>query len=178
MTEFTKFAVGEAWPGAMLPQEGLYFDYTAEGGAAFVLFFNTPTEKEAKGVREGRIELAITVRPPIMFMCCKIQGVGGWMDAPYSIRRHPAETSSPRGVEDSEGLPIQIFLVDLQNRKISAIRFISTDSKFANAFRKNVFKQLNTSFSDAAYDSMIYETYQSLSSKELAQRADVTFRTR
>ena len=51
MTEFTKFAVGEAWPGAMLPQEALYFDYTAEGGAAFVLFFNTPTEKEAKGVR-------------------------------------------------------------------------------------------------------------------------------
>lgn len=179
MTEFKRFAIGENWPGEVVQQDGLYFDYTDEGGAAFVLFFSMPNKKEIEGVKEGKIELAITVKAPVIFMCAKIQGVGtGWMDAPYSIRRHPGETIAPPEAKDDEGLPIQFFLVDIQTKKICAIRLISTDSRFANCFRRSVLTQLGEPYSTHEYDSKIFEVYQSLSSKDLAQRADVTFRTR
>ena len=80
--------------------------------------------------------------------------------------------------KDDEGLPIQIFLVDIQTKKICAIRLISTDSRFANYFRRSVLTQLGEPYSTHEYDAKIFEIYQSISSKDLAQRADVTFRTR
>ncbi|WP_026762698.1 hypothetical protein [Selenomonas artemidis] len=179
MTELTRFAVGDRWPGEVFQQDGLYFDYTDESGASFVLFFSAPNKKEIDGVKDGKIELAITVKAPVIFMCAKIQGVGtGWMDAPYSIRRHPGATIILQPAKDGEGLPIQFFLVDIQTKKICAIRLISTDSKFANYFRRAVLTQLGEPYSTHEYDSKIFEVYQSLSSKDLAQRADVTFRTR
>nr|DAP59321.1 MAG TPA: hypothetical protein [Caudoviricetes sp.] len=179
MTEFKRFAIGENWPGEVVQQDGLYFDYTDEGGATFVLFFSAPNKKEIEGVKEGKIELAITVKAPVIFMCAKIQGVGtGWMDAPYSIRRHPGETIALPEAKDDEGLPIQIFLVDIQTKKICAIRLISTDSRFANYFKKAVLAQVEAPYSTHEYDAKIFEIYQSISSKDLAQRADVTFRTR
>lgn len=179
MTELTRFSIGDRWPGEVVQQDGLYFDYTNEGGAAFVLFFGAPNKKEIDGVNAGKIELAITVKAPVIFMCAKIQGVGtGWMDAPYSIRRHTGETINLPEAGDGEGLPIQLFLVDIQTEKICAIRFISTNSKFANYFRKVVLEQLESPYSTHEYDSKIFEVYQNLSSKDLAQRADATFRTR
>ena len=127
-------AVGEQlFPDRHNYPEGVLFEYT-QTGPILIIAFRGPKPAEVQAAKTGKLEMALYESGPVLFVLVKIKGIGGWMDAPFSIRIYDNrgvifDWSEPIG--DGSGLAVHIVLVDAATGIVQAQRLIGTSTAFA-----------------------------------------------
>lgn len=165
-------------PNVTQYQEGPKFDYTPSGPIVRIAF-NNPTAKEIEGAKSGTLEMSYYVRGPIIFVCLKIQGCGRWMDMPFSIRLHEnVNFDWSDEIVDGQGLAITVMLVDAQTGILKSYRLIGASTAFSRGLRSAILQQYEQSFDKDEYFRLLNETYRSLTSDQIAQRAEGHFKVR
>ena len=180
MVEVETMAVGKKWTHRNVPtQEGVYFE-TRESGAELIMAFDRPSKSEIKDTKLGKIQMGYYVRGPVIFIVCKI-GSMPWMDAPYSIRLYDKYDMDLSWIDDivpsddHVGFAITIQLIDIRTGILYAIRLIGASHKFSVGLRNEIRKQQTQKFSEENHDKIIKEVYSSLTSEDLARRAENMF---
>ncbi len=93
-------AVGERlFPNKDSYPEGVMFEYT-KSGPILIIAMRNPTSGEIEAAKSGKLEMALYELKPVIFILVKIKGMGGWMDAPFSIRMY-----------DSKGITFDWFIL-------------------------------------------------------------------
>lgn len=163
-------------PGKSNWPEGAIFEYT-ETGPILILAFNNPTDKEIEGAKSGTIEMAYYESRPVLFVCVKIQGCGGWLDAPFSIRLYENKIFDwSEEISEGTGLAIQIILLDARTGIVKSQRLIGAATDFSRGLRAAITRQYEQPFSREAYNRQIDTVYRNYSSDDIAHRADSHFR--
>ena len=171
-----RLSVGEKWPGKLPLQEGAYFEMR-NGTLLLLLLFDRPTEKEIADARHGKLKMGYYVNNSVIFVVFKL-GSMPWMDAPFSIRRYKNLVQDwSEEIQPTEGLSIQISLVDRTTEILHSIRLVSSSHTFAKGLRREILKQLELPYSDTLYNSDIDNIYSRLTSEDLAHRAENMFRS-
>lgn len=173
MSNLARFAVGQQSPIAPMP-EGPYFEWS-ESGAIMYLFLDSPTEKEIEGVRKGKLQIGIAPMPPVLFIMAKINGCGGWMDMPFTIRKYQNEIFTLPEIEDNQGILLQITLIDCRTNVVKAIRAVSLSTDLSRAMRDEFIKQIKAPYSDSNYLNTVTTIQGQYSSNALAKRAQHIF---
>jgi hypothetical protein len=170
--------VGGKWRNGVTPCDAPVFNYTPVG-ADLLLFFSAPDKKEVDGARSGKIEMGYYIYKSVIFLVFKINGMGGWMDCPFSIRKYDGTGMSFDWSEDigpDLGIGITIILVDRDNEQIKSIRMIGANHKFSVGLRNAIIKQMEMDYSESQYNQEINEVYKNLNSEDIAIRAENMFR--
>lgn len=157
-------------------QEGVIFEYT-EAGPILIVAFNRPAEKEIEGVKSGKLQIGFYEIEPVVFITVKIQGCGGWMDTPFTIRKydgkHTFDWSDPIG--ESQGLALTIVLIDATTGIVQAQRMIGTAHNFAVGLRSAILRQLEKPYDSVAFNQKVNEIYRNYTSDDIATRASCVF---
>jgi len=173
--ELMRLAVGKEWPGTIPMAEGAYFEME-NSGPLLLMFFDRPTESEIADARRGKLQMGYYVHGSVIFLVYKL-GSMPWMDAPFSVRRYKNLIQDwSDGIKPNEGISIQILLVDRVTGILHCIRFISSSNAFAKGFRREIMKQIEAPYSDTAYNTDINEIYNTMTSEDIARRAENMFR--
>lgn len=159
-------------------QEGVIFEYT-DAGPILIVAFNRPAEKEIEGVRSGKLQIGFCETGPVIFITVKIQGCGGWMDAPFTIRKYDGKTfdwSEPIG--ESQGLALTVVLIDAATGIVQAQRLIGTAHNFAVGFRSAMMRQLERPYDSMMFNQKVNEIYRNYTSDDIATRSACVFTIR
>jgi hypothetical protein len=171
--------VGELFaPGRASYQEASWLDYT-ETGPMLLMAINRPTPKEIEAVKNGRIELALYEKEPVLWFLYKIRGFGPWSDCPFSIRLYDGKGRSldwSEEIEEGAGLGLQIILIDAGTGIVKVLRLTGLPTKFSRELRAMILRQLERPFDAESYHREINRVYARLSSDDLAARADIKCR--
>ncbi len=174
---YTLLKTNEKFP-FKLSSEGVVFEYTISG-PILILSFTHPLKEEIEGVKIGKCEMGLYEKEPCIFISVKIQGCGGWMEAPFSIRKYDNQGIKfdwSEDIEEGKGLSLQVILVDTNTNIIKSQRLIGTSKKFARRLREMILKQLEKPFSNVEYNKAIDDVYKNLSSADIARRAECVFK--
>jgi len=158
------------FPGQTSFQPSTHFDYVSSGPMLIVTLPNL-TQCEIEAARKGRIELALYDHPPVIFVLCRINGLLGWSDCPFSVGlcRQAIDLSTP--IEDGQGLGLQIVLVESTTGVVHALRLVGTSTEFARELRAAMVKQTMRPFSPVEYGQAIVDVYTTHTSKQLLMKA-------
>lgn len=159
----------------MTSYDATIFDYTTSG-PVLTMYMDRSTAKEISDAKTGKLRIGYYVRGCVLFLVFMLGNT--WMDAPFSIRRRDGRGETFDFSEEilaDQGLMMQLYLVDRADATVKAIRMIGSSHSFAVGLRSEILKQLEQPFNDAAYNQTIDEVYNSLSSDDLAKRADNIF---
>jgi hypothetical protein len=171
-------AVGQRlFPNKNSYPEGVAFEYT-QSGPMLIIAFRNPKPSEIEAAKSGKLEMAFYESGPIIFVMVKIKGMGGWMDAPFSIRIYDQRGATfdwSDSIGEGQGLGVHIVLVDANTGIVKAQRLIGTSTEFAHGLRAAIMRQYEMPFSVTEYDATIRKIYQNLSSEDMAARADFRF---
>ena len=165
-------------PGQTHYREASILEHT-ESGPMLILAINRPTIKEIRAVKNGKIELALYEREPVLWLLFKIQGFGPWSDAPFSIRLYDGRGRKfdwSEEIDEGMGLGLQIILIDAGTGIVKVLRYVATPTRFSREFRAAILRQLERPFCQVEYDREISRVYGKFSSEDLAERADVKCR--
>lgn len=176
---YTLLKTNEKFP-LKLNEEGVLFEYTTSG-PMLILSFPQPSKEEIEGVKTGKFEMGLYEKESCIFLSVKIQGCGGWMEAPFSIRKYDNQGIKfdwSEDIEEGKGVGLQLVLVDTNTNIIQSQRLIGTSTKFARRLREMILKQLEIPFSNVEYNKAIDDVYKNLSSDDIAKRAECMFRIR
>ena len=171
--------VGKPFPIKLSGVEGMRLEYD-EAGPLLLISFRNPSAQEIEGAKTGKLEMAFYESSPIIFLVAKIAGMGGWMDAPFSIRIYDGKRSFDWSEEITEGhgLSLQIILIDINTNIIKAQRLIGASTQFSRGLRAAILRQLEQPFDHGSYQQKIDEVYKNFSSDDIAMRAECHFKIR
>ena len=175
--DFIHLAVGEKWPWELSQTEGTVFELIGSV-PLLLLMFDRPTVSEINDARFGKLQMGYYVHNSVIFLVFKLGGMA-WMDAPFSVRRYDKYGlvhDWSDGIQPNQGLSIQVSLVAVDTGILHSIRTISTSNAFAKGFQREVLKQLESPYDDYSYDADINEIYSTMTSADIARRADNMFR--
>lgn len=158
--------------------EGVMFEYT-KSGPMLIISMRNPTPGEIEAAKSGKLEMALYELKPVIFILVKIKGMGGWMDAPFSIRMYDSkgitfDWSEP--INEGQGLAVHIVLVDANSGIVKAQRLIGTSTAFAKGLRAAIMRQYEEPFSVKDYNAAIDRVYSRYSSDDMAMRGEFYFR--
>ena len=158
--------------------EGVLFEYT-QTGPILIISFRDPKPAEVQAAKIGKLEMALYESGPVLFVLVKIKGIGGWMDAPFSVRIYDKkgitfDWSEP--IDEGHGLALHIVLVDVATGIVRAQRLIGTSTAFARGLRAAIMRQYEAPFSVAEYSAAIDGVYRRFSSDDMAARGEFGFR--
>lgn len=172
-------AVGQRlFPDRHSYPEGVLFEYT-QSGPIMIIAFRSPKPAEIQAAKTGKLEMCLYESGPVIFILVKIKGLGGWMDAPFSVRIYgnrgiAFDWSEP--IEDGQGLALHIVLVDVATGIVRAQRLIGTSTAFARGLRAAIMRQYEAPFSVTEYSAAIDVAYKRFTSDDMAARGDFYFR--
>lgn len=176
----TSFSVGGPWTLTPVPQrEGVVFEMLDKDFNTLIFFYDGPTEKEIQGLQTGRMQMGYYARGSVIFLVFRIDGIGGWMDAPLSIRRYrrpPEDFGLDEEFGPDHGMPFFLFLIDRNDGLIKAMRFITASHRFSAGFRRELLKQYQEPYSDEIYFAEIDSVYRNLTNDDLVKRAENMFK--
>lgn len=167
------YEVGEVYNELRSLQEGVRFDMTDKGGM-LVIYFNKPTNKEIKDVREGQIRFRMFVMDEIIFILSKF-GTMPWMDSPYHVALSKNLTSLGE-IEEGEGYSCNIILVDSSKGKIEAMRLISFNSRYSRELKKNIESQQHREFNEVDYNIRLSNILNNYTTKRMVDMSTVNHR--
>lgn len=175
----TKISVGEEWSLTPIPdREGVIFELLDKDFPVLLFFYDGPTLREIQGIQSGKIKIGYYCRGSVLFLIFHIDGAGGWMDAPLSIRRYgkpPEYFGLDEEFAPNQGLPFHIFLINRDNGNVEAIRYIVASHRFSVGFQNELRKQYDAPYSNSLYFAEIDSVYRTLPIDELAKRAENMF---
>ncbi len=175
----TKISVGEEWSLTPIPdREGVIFELLDKDFPVLLFFYDGPTAKELQGLQNGKIKMGYYCRGSVLFLIFHIDGAGGWMDAPLSIRRYerpPEDFGLNEEYAPDQGLPFYFFLIDRNTKNVEAMRFITASHRFSVGFRTELHKQYSQPYSNSLYYAEIDSVYRNIPIKELVKRAENMF---
>ena len=156
-----KWATGKEVTNLKMPlSDACVFEMSSEGVGNLIIFFARPVNSEIVGAQYGKIRLGYYVRDSVIFIVCKIDGLGDWMDAPFSIRKYKFDkVNFSKFFTPSSGLPIAINLIDRKTAVLKARRLIDAHKRFSVGLVKEINKQYKESFSAEKYIEIVSETY-------------------
>lgn len=143
------------------------------GNHDFVLFWRRPSPTEVETWRKGRIEFALLVDGPVIFLFFKPEG-GQWSDAAFTWHLVPAEERQlPPPVESTETRALlQITLVDADTGIIRVLRAATLSPAFTAELHDAIRRQAETPWDPAAYQRALDDAYRRHPhSREMAKAA-------
>lgn len=156
-----RLAVGERYPGALPPQEGVLYEHSSAGHIVLSAL-EAPTAIEERAYKSGPCEFALVVDGSAILLLSRF-GPLPWADAPYSWHLVPADRRDlPSADLDAEKrATIAITLVDLHSRLVRALRLVSVSPDFTRALHGAIRAQAAQSWSEAAYDADLARVFSS-----------------
>jgi len=126
------------------------------------LFYSSPSATEVTAIRTGPCEFALYARQPLLVLCFRFKGAGGWSDAPYSWHLLPEEERDlpSADLEEEKRAMLQVVLVDAATGIVRAIRMVSLSPEFTRALHAAIREQASAPWDSGAYDRALDELYQ------------------
>lgn len=156
----TTIEVGKPLGGRITPRpEGVFYQLEA-GGHVIYAVLEDPSDAEVKAYRHGKVELAVYVEQPAVFVLLQV-GMLPWCDAPFSwhlVREahRPTFEAKPEGVlHTSERELLTLILIDARNSIVRAVRVVSMPQPVSEAIRAAMRAQATAPWDEHAYDAAL-----------------------
>lgn len=174
-----KIAVGEPLDPAKRPRpEGVHYQLE-DGGHVVYAFFEDPEEREVNAYRHGKIELAVYIEQPAIFLLMQA-GMLPWCDMPYSWHLVPdahkpafrVDEQDKLGLVGSSGSELlTIILADSRNTVVRAIRAVTMPQHVSATIRAEMARQAATPWDARAYDFALAKITSGLETSAMLERA-------
>jgi hypothetical protein len=134
----------------------VYYQLESSGHVMYA-FMSDPDRTEVNAFRHGKVELAVYVDPPAVFMLAQL-GALPWIDAPFSWHLVPdafkpsfsTADASEREQPGSETL--LVVLADARNTIVRALRIVTMPAAVSGAVRAAMRAQAVSAWDPRAYD--------------------------
>lgn len=151
--------VGAPWSAAHNRyDEGARFLYQDEA-YELALFWQSPSEAEARGFAMAPIELALYSVPPAAFLLYKIAGVCEWSDVAFNAHRVPESERQMPQEPPGERARMRLFLVDANTGLIAARRLVGLEKIMTQALKNEFSQQLAAGFNELLYEAAVQSTH-------------------
>lgn len=150
-----KYEVGKVIPEYIGHAEETRFDI-ADSGAIFIAFFDSPTIGEVEQFSR-RFEIRYTAIYDVIMVAAKIGNLD-WMDAPYSPHLSRALTSF-NFPSDSQGLALNLMLVDSKTGILKSLRLLGLSSKFTRSLFGDVMESKMREFDEKEYQELLSKIF-------------------
>ena len=175
----TLFHVGMDWTFTPVPfMEGVIFEMPDKDFAGVYFFYDGVSDREAECFTKGKLRMGYFCRGCVLYLVLKIEGVSGWVNAPFAIRKYDhlnIDFELDKPLEPGMGVPFHLFLINRHDKTLKAMRFITASRRFSEGFRKALRLQLDIPFSDEIYEAEVSSVFRSMTEQELAKRAEGMF---
>lgn len=156
-----KLEVGKNFPLTKM-REGLLFDLKEEGFHLLAGMRNIE-DFEVSAFRKGRINFHLSYVNDIIFLILEIEGVIGVSDIPF----HIGLTRAPLDILNEKKFPIWLFLIDIKDNTLKAMRLIGLSEEFSTILKQLIEKQMEKSFDKNEYDKNLIKIYNTFSPMDL-----------
>lgn len=149
-----------------------------QAGPTLVIAMTGMTAKEAKNIRQGKMEFALFEKEDILFLLVRIPGTMDWSDAPFHIGLYRDGRQVPVEIPDGAGWGLTVIGVDARNGMIKAIRLIGLGTDFSRKMIEIIKKQEGIRVSQVDYHNRVNRLYREYDCERMARQAVATYRVR
>ena len=153
-------------------EETVLFDIT-DAGALLYAQIQSPTAQEARQYSDGApLELRYSVLQDTIIMLFRF-GSLPWIDTPYHGSLSRKLSMAPdSGIDQSEGLPLHIIVVDADDGTIVVARQVVIGAGFSRSLMHEVRRQVQAPVTQAEHDSVVRKIYNQYTTKALLGLAE------
>jgi hypothetical protein len=174
-----KFEVGQPIDPKEQPRaEGVHYQLE-DGGHIVYAFFEDPSQSEVSAYRHGKIELAVFVARPVIFLLMQA-GTQPWVDAPFSWHLVPdshkpsfdASEQDMLGRAGSSGSELlTIIMADSRNTIVRAIRTVTAPEHVTATIRAEMRLQASSPWDVNAFDRAMADATNRYTTEAMLARA-------
>lgn len=156
-----KYEVGTRYhPGKTRWAEAGEYNFRM-GAHELRLFWARPSVQEIQAVRQGQLEVALLVAPPVLWFLYRVDGGCDWSDAPYTWHLLPQDQRiPPEPLTGEQRALLNVVLVDASDGIIKALRAVSLSPELSQALHGAIAEQRAAPWDTAAYDRARTAAYQ------------------
>ena len=164
--------VGKRYPGS-IGNEGVTLDYN--NGFTLYVFIPDITPTEANGFKKGKYKFALTEVQGILFFLSEFKGAISMSDSPFhfGLYKDNRVKNLPTTFGDSEGLALNIVVVDSATSIVKALRMIGLSNEFSAKLLEICLKQSQQTVDPTKYNRQLYDIQGRYSADVLYRMASV-----
>jgi hypothetical protein len=140
-------------------------------GPTLVIAMTGMTSKEAKKIRQGKIEFKLFEREGILFLLTQIPGAMDWSDAPFHIGLYSDGRTVPEEIPDGGGWGLTVIGIEARDSIIKALRFIGLGTDFSRKMIDIIKRQQGRRVSAVEHHNKLNQIYREYDCEKMARRS-------
>jgi hypothetical protein len=138
--------------------EGCEFNFY-DGGYQLNLYWDNPNKQEIQAVQKGKANFSLLIHEQIIFLLYQFKPLL-WGDAPYHYSLVPVDRrSSPKSIEEGQGVLLTIILIDARTGIVRAIRIIGLSTNLSRKLVDAIAIQVANPIAPQDYSNRVDQAY-------------------